>query len=70
VVRFYWLDSFPEIDFDLNPSKSVPNSKIHKKLSRTQKTVNQSSFESFVIDLLSGLVKYVSLLIISFLKLK
>jgi hypothetical protein len=61
---------FSEIDLDLNTYKSVPTSKLHRKLSRTQKNVNQSSFEFFLIDLHSGLVKYVSLLIISFLELK
>jgi hypothetical protein len=61
---------FPQIDFDLNPYKSVPTSKLHEKLSRTQKNVNQSSFECFLIDLHSGLVKYVSLLIVPFLELK
>jgi hypothetical protein len=74
-VTFVLCDSigrflFPEIHFDLNPYKSVPTSKIHRKLSITQKITNQSSFESFLIRLHSGLVKYVSLLIISFLGLK
>jgi hypothetical protein len=38
---------FPEIDFELNPYKSVPTSKIHRKLSRNRKTTKQNSFESF-----------------------
>jgi hypothetical protein len=61
---------FPEIDFNLNPCKSVQTSKIHRKLSRTPQNINQSSFGSFLIDVHSGLVKYVSLLLISFLELK
>jgi hypothetical protein len=61
---------FPEIDFNLNPYKSVQTSKIHRKLSRTRHNIHQSSFESFLIYVHSGLVKYVSLLVISFLELK
>jgi hypothetical protein len=42
-----WPVSFPEFRFNLILLKSVQTSKIHRKLSRTQKNIKQSSFESF-----------------------
>jgi hypothetical protein len=31
---------FPEMDFDLNPYKSAPTSKIHRNLYKNQKNAN------------------------------